>query len=175
MDKAKRLIFHMSQTIEDFRNFFLPNKEKVSFRAYDIVNKTIALVDASFREQRITIDVGADEDVYVYGYPNEFSQVLLNILLNARDAFAARTVEKRRVQVWLMMKQGKAIVTITDNAGGIPDTIVAKIFEPYFTTKGPDKGTGLGLFMSKIIIENNMNGRLAVRNTIEGAEFSITL
>jgi signal transduction histidine kinase len=109
----------------------------------------------------------------VTGNPNEFSQVILNILVNAKDAILERKVERPWVTVRLFREAGKAVLTIADNAGGIPPDIMDRIFDPYFTTKGPDKGTGIGLFMSKTIVEKNMNGTLAVRNTGDGAEFRI--
>jgi signal transduction histidine kinase len=121
----------------------------------------------------IAIETRAMGDPVIHGYPNEFSQVLINILLNARDAIEERKVDNPRVTITIDTKDDKAVVIIADNAGGIPEEIMDKIFDPYFTTRGPDKGTGLGLFMSKIIIEKNMNGALTVRNTGEGAEFRI--
>jgi C4-dicarboxylate-specific signal transduction histidine kinase len=117
--------------------------------------------------------VQADTEVQVNGIPNEFSQVILNILMNAKDALLERKVAAPRVKVRLFSEDGNVVLTISDNGGGIPPEIMDKIFDPYFTTKGPDKGTGIGLFMSKTIIEKNMNGTLSVRNTKEGAEFRI--
>jgi C4-dicarboxylate-specific signal transduction histidine kinase len=111
----------------------------------------------------------------VSGYPNEYAQVLLNILMNARDALVERNVDDARISLHLFAEGGKTVVTITDNAGGIAGEIIDRLFEPYFTTKGPDKGTGVGLFMSKIITEENMGGRLTARNTGNGAEFSIVI
>src|SRR4029079_19587517 len=97
------------------------------------------------------------------GYPNEFSQVLLNILTNARDALTEREVLKPKVLITIGTEEGRVFVTIADNAGGIHEAIIEQIFDPYFTTKGPQAGTGVGLFMSKAIIEKNMGGRLTVR------------
>jgi two-component system, NtrC family, C4-dicarboxylate transport sensor histidine kinase DctB len=100
--------------------------------------------------------------------------VILNILLNARDAFLARKDDNPRlIAIEMFSEGGRAVVTIADNAGGIPEEILDKIFDPYFTTRGPDQGTGIGLYMSKIIIEKNIPGRLSARNTAEGAEFRI--
>ncbi len=171
--KIMQIIFHMSQTIDDFRNFFRPDKERVQFRVAQVVTKTVSLIEGSFKEQRISIELNAEGDPLIDGYPNEYSQVLLNILLNARDAFLQQKVAKPRVDVRLFTGNGKAVVTVTDNAGGIPEAIMEKIFDPYFTTKAPDKGTGIGLFMSKNIIEKNMHGTLSARNTGAGAEFRI--
>jgi two-component system, NtrC family, C4-dicarboxylate transport sensor histidine kinase DctB len=96
-------------------------------------------------------------------------------MINARDAFSNRKADSPKVTINLFTDEGKSVVTITDNAGGIPEDIIEKIFEPYFTTQGPDKGTGVGLYMSKNIIEKNMSGNLSVRNTGSGAEFRIEI
>ena len=109
------------------------------------------------------------------GYPNEYSQVLLNIILNAQDALLEHRVKQPQITVSSFVENGRSVVTVVDNAGGVPVEILDKIFEPYFTTKGPDKGTGIGLYMSKTIIEDNMGGKLTVRNINEGAEFRIEL
>jgi C4-dicarboxylate-specific signal transduction histidine kinase len=109
----------------------------------------------------------------INGYPNEYSQVLLNILLNARDQLMDNAVDAPMISLQAFTEEGMTVVTISDNAGGIPANIIDKIFDPYFTTKGPDKGSGLGLFMSKTIIEKNMGGRISARNTGAGAEFRI--
>jgi PAS domain S-box-containing protein len=171
--RAMQVINYMSKTIDGFRNFFGPDKEKESFKAAEVLARTVAIVEAAFNELNLRIEVSADPDIVIYGYPNEFSQVILNILVNAKDAILERRVPNARVTIRLFRENGKAVVTIADNAGGIREEIMDKIFDPYFTTKGPDKGTGIGLFMSKTIIEKNMNGSLSARNTGEGAEFRI--
>ena len=171
--KSMNSINHMSQTIDDFRNFFKPDKKQVEFSIHDLVAKTVALVEDSFKNQQISIDLRVSDNPSFIGFPNEYSQVLLNILTNARDALLERRPHDAKVTISIGMEGGKAVVTIADNAGGIAEEILGKIFDPYFTTKGPDKGTGVGLFMSKTIIEKSMNGRLTARNTAEGAEFRI--
>jgi signal transduction histidine kinase len=174
VSRAKQVIYHMSQTIDDFRNFFRPDKEKIPFRINDAIARTIPLIDGSFREQQITIATDAPDEIFIHGYQNEYSQVILNILANARDACVERPTDLPRVVlIRLYRENDRAVLTITDNAGGIPEEIMGKIFDPYFTTKGPDKGTGVGLFMAKTIIEKNMNGILSARNSGDGAEFRI--
>jgi signal transduction histidine kinase len=172
-NKAMELIEHMSQTIDDFRNFFKPNKEKSLFDVKEEVARTLSLMEGSFQGQDIETVVDITGEAVVEGYANEFSQVLLNILINARDALVERRVEDGRVVIRVGREKGRVVVTIADNAGGIPEEIMAKIFDPYFTTKGPQSGTGVGLFMAKTIIERNMGGLLSVRNTAVGAEFRI--
>ena len=171
--KAKQQISVMSRTIDDFRDFLNPQKIKVSFDAKDVVEASLSLIKESFQQARIEVRMQAEEPVSIEGYRNEYSQALLNILLNARDILLERRVANPKVTIRIFSRHGKSVVTITDNAGGIPVEIMDKIFDPYFTTKPPDKGTGIGLFMSRTIIETNMSGKLSVQNTGEGAEFKI--
>jgi signal transduction histidine kinase len=171
--KIMKLIRHMSQTIDDFRNFFTPGKEQVPFDLCKTIAKTLLLVEGSLSDKGIKIQLNSVDAQILTGYPNEFSQVLLNILNNAKDAFSGQTVDDPSVTVWVGSEQGRSVVTIADNAGGIPEGIIDRIFEPYFTTKEQGKGTGIGLYMSKKLVEKTMNGSLTVRNTGRGAEFRI--
>lgn len=166
-------VLHMSQTIDDFRNFLRPDREIKQFNLKEAVKKTLLLVGDSFKSQNIKIDTEAQEDLIVTGYQNEYCQVLLNILNNARDVLTERKIVSPRIEINLFREGHRHIATISDNAGGITDAIIDRIFEPYFTTKDADKGTGIGLYMSKTIIENRMNGKISVRNTDRGAEFRI--
>ncbi|MBN2018340.1 MAG: HAMP domain-containing histidine kinase [Candidatus Cloacimonetes bacterium] len=108
-----------------------------------------------------------------WGYPNEYSQVILNILNNAKDAILEKETKNAKVQLMLDQKDGRTILTIWDNAGSIPNNIIDKVFDPYFTTKQHQKGTGLGLYMAKTIIENNMDGSIQVKNIDGGVKFII--
>ncbi len=171
--QVMELIRHMSRTIDDFRDYFRPDKEKAPFHVGRAVEKTVSLVEAGFRNSYIATEVVMKDEPVIVGYQNEYSQVLLNILHNARDAFENGEISDPRVSIAIGRENGRSVVRISDNAGGIPEEIMHKIFDPYFTTKGPDKGTGVGLFMAKAIIEKNMGGRLTVRNTGRGAEFTI--
>ncbi|QXE92007.1 GAF domain-containing protein [Geomonas subterranea] len=168
-----KVLSHTSRTIDDFRNFFKPDKEAVPFRVAEVVGKTLSLVQESFRHLQIAVELKTCGDPRITGHPNEFSQAILNILFNARDAFLDRKIDKRQITVTVVEEQGRSVVTVRDNAGGIPEAILDKIFDPYFTTRGPDRGTGIGLYMSKVIIEKNIPGRLSARNVEEGAEFRI--
>jgi C4-dicarboxylate-specific signal transduction histidine kinase len=168
-----QVIKHMSRTIDDFRNFFSPDKEKVEFRVSKVIASALSLIGGSLSSMQVHIEADIGDDPVITGYQNEYAQVILNILTNARDAFAERKVEEPKVTISAFTEKGKTVMTIRDNAGGIPIDSLEKIFDPYFTTKDPDKGTGLGLFMSKTIIEKNMDGRLTARNNPDGAEFRI--
>lgn len=171
--KSMQLIMHMSRTIDDFRNFFQYDKEKVPFNVNQVIEKTLALIGETFKNQHISIVIHPEGDPIVSGYPNEYSQALMNILMNSRDALVALDVVDARISIRTIKMGDTSVVTITDNAGGVADEIVDKIFDPYFTTKEPDKGTGIGLFMSKAIIEKNMAGKLTFQNIEGGAEFRI--
>ncbi len=166
-------VLHMSETIDDFRNFLRPDQEKKQFNLREALRKTLILVGDSFKSQNIKIDIEAQEDLIVTGYKNEYCQILLNILNNARDTITERSIVSPRIEINLFREGYRNVTTISDNAGGIADAIIDKIFEPYFTTKDADKGTGIGLYMSKSIIEKRMNGKISVRNTDQGAEFRI--
>ncbi|MBW4055159.1 MAG: PAS domain-containing sensor histidine kinase [Proteobacteria bacterium] len=171
--KSMQVILHMSRTIDDFRNFFRSDKKKISFSINRVIGQTLTLIDASFKEQQIGIAFHPETIPMTSGYPNEYAQVLLNILMNARDALIGHNSGTALISIRMFAKGDTSVVTITDNAGGISEKIIDRIFDPYFTTKGPDKGTGIGLFMSKTIIEKNMGGRISARNTGSGAEFRI--
>jgi signal transduction histidine kinase len=176
VNKAMGLISHMSKTIDNFGNYFKPDKEKAVFNVNQAVANTLSLIELSFKDRGIKIEVVEIMDTNINGYVHEYSQVLLNILFNCKDAFEECDADRQRlITVTISRENDRSVVTIADNAGGIKEDIMGKIFDPYFTTKGPDKGTGIGLYMSKAIIEKNMGGILAMRNTANGAEFRIEI
>ncbi len=173
VDQITDLVMHMAQTIDDFRSFSRPDRDMRAFKLKDMVAKTVALVGDSFKAKRILVTTKADDDLMITSYQNEYCQVLLNILNNARDALVERNVTSPRIEIELFKEGERTVTSISDNAGGIPEEIIERIFEPYFTTKNAVQGTGIGLYMSKTIIEKNMKGKISVRNTGEGAEFRI--
>lgn len=134
----------------------MPDRAKQLFRVDQIITKTVQLVEESFSEQHITVEFEARGEPQINGYPNEFSQALINILMNARDALQERGNGNGRIVVRSYSDNGRAVVTITDDAGGVDEEVMQKIFDAFFTTKPLGKGSGIGLFMSKNIIENNM-------------------
>ncbi len=166
-------ILHMSRTIDDFRSFFLQEREKRRFDVNQVVARSIELVAATLQDSNIQVEVISVNGASAVGYPNEYAQVLLNILGNARDALMERRVTAGRITIRTGTENGRSVVTIRDNGGGIAEDILPKVFDPYFTTKEPGKGTGIGLYMSKVIIEQHMEGRLSARNAEDGAEFRI--
>lgn len=172
-NNSMRLIRHMSQTIEAFRNYFKPEKEMASFSVNTALANTLAIIAGSFKHENISIEVDYAADPVVYGYQNEFAQSLLNILNNSKDAIKEKGIAEPKVCIAIERNNDKAVVTISDNAGGVPEEILPKIFDPYFSTKGPHNGTGIGLYMAKSIIEKKMGGTLTVHNTGVGAQFRI--
>lgn len=171
--KSMVILKHLSQTIDDFRTFSEPDKKKIQFNINPVIEKTLQLVNDLFISQGITVEFGFEADSNVTGFPNEFSQALLNLLLNARDSLIETNQDKKWIKVFTRSENGRAVVTVTDNGGGIKEEIIDKIFDPYFTTKKLGKGSGIGLFMSKMIIERSMEGSLTARNIKGGAEFRI--
>ncbi|HEY5523600.1 MAG TPA: DUF3365 domain-containing protein, partial [Desulfuromonadaceae bacterium] len=173
IDKAMEIIMHMSRTIDDFRNFFREDKQKSGFLVGKTVHHALEFVSASLGNHDIQVELEDDESVTVIGYQNEYAQVLLNVLSNACEACIERSVTAPRFHIRVTSENGRSVVYIRDNCGGIADDIMPRIFDPYFTTREPDKGTGIGLYMSKVIIEQNMGGHLTANNSEGGVEFRI--
>jgi len=165
---TKQVIKFMSDTIDDFRNFYRLDKTKELFNVKESVETTISIQKAQLDNNNIEIEL-IGEDFEVNGYKNEFGQVLLNLINNAKDVLLENKVENAKIVIEL--KDNTLI--LRDNGGGIPEEILDRIFEPYFTTKEQGKGTGMGLYMSKMIIEENIKAKLSVANVAGGAEFRI--
>jgi signal transduction histidine kinase len=175
MEEANRQLSYMSQTIDDFRNFFKPSKEKEYFNPHDEIDKAYQILKACLEDKNIQFERYTPDTFELYGYANEFSQVVLNLISNAKDMLILRSIEKPLIQVYLYTdKQGNLCCSIKDNAGGIDEAHLHKIFEPYFTTK-ESNGTGIGLYIAKEIIEKHMHGSLSVKNGTKGAKFIISI
>jgi PAS domain S-box-containing protein len=169
---GSRMVQKMSATISDFSNFFRPDKEIMNFSALRQIREAVSLVASSFQNSNISIHIDAPRDIKLLGFPNEYSQVLLNLLSNAREAIlACEEPLSGRVDIGLTERNGQGCVMVRDNGGGIPAESLDRIFDPYFSTK--ESGTGIGLYMSKMIIERNMNGSITATNIEGGAEFSV--
>ncbi|MGP1450230.1 MAG: PAS domain-containing sensor histidine kinase [Wolinella sp.] len=170
----------MSRTISDFRNFFMPSKEKKPFALKEALMEINEILAPQFAKNDVRVRITQDGDgsIVAYGYPNEFKQVALNIMNNARDAIEDRISKGAKisgeVEVSVFCDDTFAGVRIKDNGGGIPEELLKTIFQPYFSTKG-EKGTGIGLSIAKMIIEKNMNGRITAYNDDDGAIFEIRL
>jgi len=172
--KIFQQIRFMSQTVDDFRSFFKPNKEKELFRPCEVTREVLQLLSSFFDKRQIAVTIHPHTHFLTEGYPSEFKQVILNIFNNAKDAMEERQIAERRIDVRFIYDAGISTITIEDNAGGIPEELLPdKIFEPYTSTKG-EGGTGIGLSLSRQIIEK-IGGSIAVENKRGGASFIIKL
>lgn len=182
ISNAMTQIQFMSRTIDDFRNFFKPDKQKTSFDVNSVLEETLFLLSGQFNSAGIRINKELHPGtITIESYASEFSQVFLNLFNNAKDAIMEKTAEgllpahKGELTVASGDEGDHVTIRISDNGIGIPQSIIDRIFEPYFTTKEQGKGTGIGLYMSKTIIEDNMNGTLHVTSSAEGTEFVIRI
>ena len=173
--KAMEQIHYMSNTIDDFRNFFNPDKDKKMFSLNKSIENTKNILKQGIRNSSIECEISIPKDIFIYGYKNEFSQVIFNLLSNARDAIMSNKPKIPKIKIHVKNKKNSAEISVSDNGGGIPPDILPSIFDPYFTTKPEGKGTGIGLYMAKKIIENHMDGLLLVHNTKDGVCFTIVL
>ena len=175
LEEMEHNIQYMSKTIDDFMRFYHPAKKKTLFSVSDVIEHALTIMQPVLKKAGIKLHFKACDDAYVRGYMNEYTQVAVSILTNAKDALIERKIKEAEINVTLLKENGNVILTISDNAGGIEAGHMQKIFDPYFTTKHKSMGTGLGLYISKMIIEKNMGGALRVENSDEGAAFSITM
>ena len=167
-------INHMTTTLGEFRNFFRPNTAISSFNLQDLVNSVMFLVKDEFMKNSITVEVKIDKAITLEGNENEFKHLILNIINNAKDAFNEQDTKNRHIVIEAIQNKGLTQLTIKDNAGGIPKSVISHIFEANVTTKEAGKGTGIGLYMSAQIVEK-MNGTIVVANEEDGACFTIAL
>ena len=174
IDKSNHILKYMSNTIDDFRNFFATNKEKTEFKISEQIKRTINILSSTLDNKNIKINIIIKSNPRIYGYQNEYSQVLINIISNAKDVLIQRGIENGIIEVKVYEKEGECVTEILDNAGGISKKYMDDIFKPFMTFEKKD-GTGIGLFMSKLIVENNMNGVLSAKNEQDGAKFIIKL
>ena len=168
------IIQYMSRTIDDFQNFYKIDKEKVQFDVMEKIESTLALQFNLLKKNNIKI-IKEGESFTVCGYPSEFQQVILNIISNAKDALLGKKVKEPYIKIKVFSNDAEGTIVISDNAEGVEVENLTKVFEPYFTTKDNKGGTGLGLYISKMIVEKNMHGNLSIANKDEGSEVLITL
>jgi PAS domain S-box-containing protein len=165
----------MSKTADDFRDFYKPSKEKKIFSILNQVKLVTKLMEKQLKISAIALTVEGDESICTLGFESEFKQVVLNIINNAKEVFEERKNDSATLTIRVSAEGEKALLTISDNAGGIPSELLPdKLFEPFASTKG-EKGTGIGLSLSKTIIEENMQGKISVKNIGDGACFMIEL
>jgi signal transduction histidine kinase len=168
----------LSRTIDDFRDFFKPNREMNYEPIADIIEASLQMIYKSLENNGISIDKKLEFNPVISIFVGEMMQVMLAIINNAKDALMERAVKSPLIKIYTTENQNFpdfVEMHIVDNAGGIPEDIKQKIFEPYFTTKSAKNGTGLGLYIAKSIVEKHQNGFIGVENTIDGADFWIRL
>jgi signal transduction histidine kinase len=183
LDDINESVQYLSTTIDDFRNFFKVNKQKVNFDISSTIDKSITLVNAQLKNNNIKL-IKDIEDVNISNFQNELIQVIINILNNSKDELLKKDKNfEKLIFIQTKISYENILITIKDNAGGIPHDIINRIFEPYFSTKHKSQGTGIGLYMSREIITKNMQGDIKAYNSIfkynsceyKGAVFEITL
>lgn len=182
LDKLNNTVQHLSQTIDDFRNFFKQDKEKRTFSIKSILEKNIHLLEGMLEANRIELIYEEVENILITNFENEFLQALINIIYNAKDVLSKQE-EERFIFVNVRKKDNQVEISIKDNGGGIDDSIIEHIFEPYFTTKHKSNGTGIGLYMTHQIIVEHMMGDILVQNVTythndrnyTGAQFTVLL
>ncbi len=163
-ENIDKSVQNLSHTIDDFRNFFNPNKKREYFKIYSALKKTFQLIKSQFKNNSIELIENVDNDVEIYAVENELLQTLINLFKNSKDEFERNTeLEDKIVKISVYNKSQNAIIEVIDSAGGIPEDIISEIFEPYFTTKESKGGSGIGLYMCRQIVEN-MNGKISVEN-----------
>jgi len=171
-DEANDLIEYMSKTIDDFKEFYNPNTKKEKFNLLQTVQSAIKIIGSSLEFHNIKVSLDVDKSLYIEGFSNEFSQVILNMLSNSKDIALFKDIKNPKIKIYSEVKDKKISLHVEDNCGGIDKENIEKIFEPYFTTKY-NYGTGIGLYMCKTIIENKMNGKIYATNIKGGSKFTI--
>jgi len=166
---------HLSSTIDDFRTFFKTKKEKQKTSFEQIINGVLNIIEDSVSNKNIKLikDLHCDEEFK--SNPNELKQVVLNLIKNAEDILIEKQIENPYIKIQTYTKDNEYVLSVSDNGGGIPSDIIDKVFDPYFSTKTKKDGTGLGLYMSKTIIEEHCEGELSVQNNEDGAVFTVIL
>ncbi|MDD2896496.1 MAG: ABC transporter substrate-binding protein [Aliarcobacter sp.] len=163
IDHIKKASMYLSQTIEDFRSFFNKKKTLSKINSKKVIDKTLELMGNTFVQNRITL-INDTQEIETLSLENELIQVLMNIFANAKDALKQLSGDNKYIFINVFKEENNLIIQIKDSAGGIDDEIIDKIFEPYFTTKHQFNGTGIGLYMSKLLVERHLKGTLSARN-----------
>ena len=175
LTSVEQYVQNLTNTIDDFRDFYKPHKNKLKESINRPIKKSLSVVKNSIKSDQITLNEDYNSINAIDIFDNELMQVFLNILKNAQDNFKSKNMPNKTISINTQDIDNKVIVKITDNGGGIPEDILPNIFDPYFSTKHEKNGTGLGLYMSKIIVEEHHNGKLEAENTNQGVCFKIVL
>ncbi|AFL68251.1 sensor histidine kinase [Sulfurospirillum barnesii] len=175
MNRIESYVQFLTHTIDDFRNFFKPNKQQERVSLPQLISKTLEIIGKALEVNGIAINVQVYETKAIYTYANEVTQVILNILKNAEDVIKERSIQNPHIYITIKQEDAWQCIYIEDNAGGMSPEVLEHMFEPYFSTKSEKNGSGLGLYMSKIIIEEHCKGKILANNGSMGAQFIIKL
>lgn len=170
-----RQIHYLSRTIDDFRNFFRPNKFPQQVTCKEFSDELTTILGKNFESLGIELVFKSDMDITITTYKHELLQVFLNLLTNAKDAFENQKAKTKRITFSVQKHDDSAVFFIADNAGGVPSEIFNHIFDPYFTTKSDRNGTGLGLYMSTLIVEKHLCGTIRASTDDTGMTFAVTI
>jgi len=173
MNKSRKLMDRMSGTIDDFMQFANPTKNEEPFDPHEEIEKIVDLLEEKCRLNRIAVHLFSVEETQLYGYANQFSQAVFNLIANGVDVLVERKPDHRAIVIHIRPDQQWVKIMVTDTGGGIPDEIKNRIGEPYFSTKAQQQGTGLGLYMSKTIVENRLKGHLTWDNWEKGVTMTL--
>jgi len=174
-EETNHVVQGMSQTINDFQNFLKPNKKREVFSLQILFDDTLVFIGEVLKQNNITIEMKQKKEVRLYSYPNELIQVFLNILNNSKDAFIDNNIENRMISVEIEDNATEVSIIFKNNAGEVESDLLEHLCKPYFTTKDEEKGTGLGLYMCEMIIENSFNGTFSLQNIKNGLATTITI
>ena len=173
LDLLNSYSLHLSETINDFRDFFKVSKEKKTVNINLLLQEVCDIILPTLKDKDIVLEIICKEQFELHIYPNEIKHVFLNIIKNSEDIFHERSVKNAKIVIECYRKNSDLIISLKDNGGGIDNSVLDKIFEPYFSTKHNSNGTGLGLYMSKMIVDEHSNGKLSISNHKDGADFKI--
>lgn len=174
MENSLYQIEFMSNTIDNFKNFYRKDEKQSEFIVREAIDNVLNIIGSVLDHSSIKLTIEDKEEVTIFANKNEFSQVLMNLMINAKDQIDSNHIENPQINITITKLEDSVKIELEDNAGGVPKNIIKNIFNPYFTTKR-DKGTGIGLYLSKAIIEEKLNGTLSVRNGVNGAIFTIII
>jgi signal transduction histidine kinase len=174
LEDISETVIYLSNTIDDFQTYFHPNKELTEISLYDLLQKTVGFARPRLKGTKIDLVVDIDEAILLHTYVNELVQVTLNIINNAIDALIVSSSKDKNIRIATKAREEKIIITIADNAGGINEENLQRIFDPYFSTKGKN-GTGLGLYMSQMLVQKQFNGSIKVNSSSDGTIFYIEI
>ncbi len=175
LNEIEKLTFYMSDTIESFNTYLQPSEGQELFGVQEALEDAIGLVRGLLESKQIALSIQAEAPYQVRGVKKEFVQALLVILNNAKDILIERQISSKQITIYIYRVSHRVILDIIDNAGGIEERYMDRIFDPYFTTKPHSQGTGHGLCMAKLIVQKSMHGELLASNEPHGAKFSISL